>query len=101
MNKVLLKGSGASAILLLLGFVIAYQFVEPAPPSKLTMATGSSTGAYHRYGLALREELFRSGVELELLNTDGSKENARLLTEGAVNIALIQGGTPLGWQSLL
>ena len=96
MNKLLLKGSGVSFILLLLGFLIAYQFVEPAPPSQLTMATGSSTGAYHRFGIALREELFRSGVELELRNTNGSKENAELLGQGEVDIALIQGGTPLG-----
>lgn len=95
MNKLLLKGSGISIMLLLVGFVIAYQFVEPAPPSKLTMATGSSSGAYHRFGLALREELSRSGVELELRNTGGSKENVRLVAEGAVNIALIQGGTSL------
>jgi TRAP transporter TAXI family solute receptor len=96
MNKLMVKGSGASVVLVLVGFVIAYQFVEPAPPSRLTMATGSSTGAYHRFALEVRDILAQSGVELDLLNTAGSKENASLLAKGDVDIALIQGGTSLG-----
>ena len=95
MNKLLIKGSGISIVMVLVGFVIAYQFVEPAPPNQLKMATGSSTGAYHRFGLELRDILALSGVDLELLNTAGSKENAMLLAEGEVDIALIQGGTSL------
>lgn len=95
MNKLLIKGSGISIVLVLVGFVIAYQFVEPAPPSRLTMATGGSTGAYHRFGLEVRDILASSSVELELVNTAGSKENAALLAEGEVDIALIQGGTSL------
>lgn len=95
MNKLLLKGSGVSILLVLVGFIVAYQFVEPAPPNQLTMATGSPTGAYHQFGSAMSDLLAQSGVELELQNTAGSKQNATLLAEGAVDLALIQGGTPL------
>ena len=44
----LLYGSGL--FLVLIGFVFAYQFVEPAPPNKIRIATGSSQNAYYRFG---------------------------------------------------
>lgn len=95
MNKVLLKNSGFSFLLVIAGFVLAYQFVEPAPPSELIMATGSPTGAYHRFGLSLQKILAENGVALELHNSAGSMENVSLLADGDVDIALIQGGTPV------
>lgn len=95
MNIILVKSTGFSFLLIIAAFVLAYQFVEPAPPSEIIMATGSSTGAYHRFGLALQKELAEVGVALELQNSAGSIENSRLLAEGEVDIALIQSGTPV------
>ena len=43
--------------LVLVGFVVAYLFVDPAPPSTLVMATGEAGGAYSRFGEAYREAL--------------------------------------------
>ena len=95
-------GSGASeglrlwlavAAIATLGFVIAYRFVEPAPPRHLVMATGSPTGAYHAYGQRFQQELARSGIELELRTTAGSIENLGLLARGEVDVAFVQGGT--------
>ena len=34
-------------ILVLIGFVVTYQFVEPSPPRELSIATGSDQGAYY------------------------------------------------------
>jgi hypothetical protein len=34
-------------ILALAGFILAYQFVDPAPPRHITIATCRSTGAYY------------------------------------------------------
>ncbi len=82
-------------MLALAGFVLAYQFVEPAPPKVLTFATGSSTGAYQAFGLAMRDILAANDIELKLHNTAGSNDNVRLLSEGTVDIAMIQGGTSL------
>ncbi len=95
MNSSLLKTSGLAVFLALLGFLIAYQFVEPAPPKVVTLATGSPTGAYHAFGLAMRDILAANDIELKLQNTAGSDENAVLLAEGKIDIALMQGGTPL------
>ena len=31
------------------GFAVAYQFVEPAPPRTLTISTGGESGAYYAF----------------------------------------------------
>lgn len=98
----------APALLItVLGFVVAYQFVEPAPPRHITMATGSKEGAYYRIGLQYQAILAREGIELELLETAGAEENLALLKQpgGPVDIALLQGGAgsqqaPEGVESL-
>lgn len=95
MNSSLLKTSGLAVLLALAGFALAYQFVEPAPPKVITLATGSPTGAYHAFGLAMRDILAANDIELKLHNSAGSDENAALLAKGTVDIALMQGGTPL------
>jgi len=82
-------------LLVLAGFVLAYQFVEPAPPKVISLATGSSTGAYHAFGQAMQDILAAHDIELTLHNSAGSDENAMLLADGTVDIALMQGGIPL------
>ncbi|MCP4691265.1 MAG: ABC transporter substrate-binding protein [Desulfobacterales bacterium] len=80
--------------LTIIGFVVAYQFVAPAPPRGFSLATGSPEGVYYKHGLAYRDILKRDGVELTVRTTAGSVENLKLLTskEGGVDAALIQGG---------
>ena len=95
MNSSLLKNSGLAILLVLGGVLLAYQFVEPAPPKVITLATGSSTGAYHAFGLAMRDILAANDIELTLHHSAGSDENAALLAGGTVDIALMQGGTPV------
>jgi len=71
-----------------------YQFVEPAPPREITMATGDPDGYYHTLGKYLKESLQREGVELKLISSAGSSENMELLTDpdGSVSIAFVQSG---------
>jgi hypothetical protein len=90
----LLSIYGFVFLLTIAGFVVTWQFVEPAPPKHLVMATGSPDGAYHRFGLQYREILARHDIELELLKTSGSVENLELLTDpkSKVDVALLQGG---------
>lgn len=52
-----------------------YQFIEPAPPRQLTIATGNADGAYYRFALQLREQLQVHDVTLEILETEGSVDN--------------------------
>ena len=81
-----LKVYGPILALIAIGFVVAYQFVDPAPPRSLVLATGSPEGAYHAYGQRYQEVLARDGVTLSLVESAGSVENLALLdgtAEGA------------------
>ncbi|MEX1148186.1 MAG: TAXI family TRAP transporter solute-binding subunit, partial [Sphingomonadales bacterium] len=78
--------------LMIAGFVVAYQFVEPAPPDTMVMAAGPEGGVYHRHAMAYRDRLAREGVTLEVLATAGSPDNLARLGEAAVDVAFIQTG---------
>jgi TRAP transporter TAXI family solute receptor len=87
-----LKIYAPAALLVLVAFVVAYQFIKPAPPSRVVMATGGVDGAYHRFAQRYAEYLAREGIALELRPTAGSVENLGLLRAGEVELALVQGG---------
>ncbi|MBK1880344.1 TAXI family TRAP transporter solute-binding subunit [Pelagicoccus mobilis] len=71
-----------------------FQFVDPAPPREITLASGSETGRYFELAKRLKYELRKEGVTLNILNTAGSEENLKLLTTEAspVSIAFVQSG---------
>jgi TRAP-type uncharacterized transport system substrate-binding protein len=85
---------GGSLLLATAGLLLAWQFVQPAPPNSIRMATGDPDGAYYRYAKRYQAILARDGVKLELIETQGSVENLTELSrvDGNVDIALIQGG---------
>ncbi|MGD8370679.1 MAG: TAXI family TRAP transporter solute-binding subunit [Syntrophobacterales bacterium] len=89
-----IKVFGPAILIASIGFVVAYQFVDPAPPRRISIATGSPSGAYFAYGGAYSEILKRNGIRLEVLPTAGSAENMRLLEaeSDGVHVALIAGG---------
>jgi TRAP transporter TAXI family solute receptor len=89
----LLKIYGPAVLLTLLAFLVAYQFVDPAPPKRLVIATGSPEGAYAGFAQEYRNYLGRESVELEIRHTRGSVENLALLSSGEVDVAFVQGGT--------
>lgn len=85
--------SAITLIFILAGFVVAYQFVDPAPPDRIVLATGTEGGAYQRFGEQYASYLAESGVEVTLRETAGSMENLELLsTDSGVDIAFVQGG---------
>ncbi|MGD9671217.1 MAG: TAXI family TRAP transporter solute-binding subunit [Hyphomicrobiaceae bacterium] len=93
MRETLLIG-GPAAILILAAFWFAYQFVEPAPPSRIVITTGSTTGAYYAFASRYRAELAKSGITLDVIPSNGSVENLIRLTgdNDRVDLALMQGG---------
>jgi len=63
-------------------------------PSRIRIATGPVGGQYHEFGLLLKSILERrSSMHVELVPTEGSRENDHLLTDRKVNFAIIQGGS--------
>jgi len=70
--------------------------LELLPPQSLTIAAGAPGSAYHRSATAYREVLARDDIEVTILETQGSVENAALLArEDGADIALVQGGVAL------
>ncbi len=74
---------------------VAWQFVEPAPPGKVVIATGAASGAYHAVAREYAGLFEAAGFELLVRETAGSVENYALLTtpDSGVEVAIVQGGT--------
>ncbi|MGE4220591.1 MAG: TAXI family TRAP transporter solute-binding subunit, partial [Alphaproteobacteria bacterium] len=88
----MLRIGGLAALIVLAGFVLAYQFVEPAPPNRLTLATGGEQGNYYRIGQIYKRKLAAHGITVEVLPTQGSVENLTRLQRGEVDLAFVQSG---------
>lgn len=87
---------GLSALLLVGGaFWVAAQFIRPAPPKQLVIATGGSGGAYQRYAAEYKQVFDKYGIELIEHPTSGAIENVALLRDAnrAIDAAFVQGGT--------
>jgi len=89
------KTLGIAIILALAGCIVAWQFVNPAPPDTITIATGQPGGAYLLFAERYQTVLAREGVTLNVLETAGSVENLQLLEKDAdsIDLAFVQGGT--------
>lgn len=83
------------------GFWGAYQFVSPAPPKKLTISTGNIHGTYYSFAKKYQKELALDGIDLTILESNGSRDNIKRLLDGEVDVALVQGGTAYADEKLL
>jgi TRAP transporter TAXI family solute receptor len=99
--KEYLKIIGPGAVITIFGFFIAYQFVAPAPPRQIAIATGSPDGAYYAFGKVYSEIMRQYGITLEVISTAGAAENLQLLDKdkGSVDVAFLQGGIKSSSQS--
>jgi NMT1-like family len=77
--------------LLLLG--LAYWWLDPNPPKRVTLATGPAQSAYEEFGRRYARALSREGIEVVLKPSEGSAANLQLLREGKVDLGFVQGGT--------
>lgn len=75
-----------------IGFAVAYQFVEPAPPKKIAISTGSESGAYYQFARRYATILAKNGITLEVRTSAGSLENLDRLKNDEVQIGFVQGG---------
>ncbi len=79
-------------ILAVLGFGIAWQFVDPAPPTTLTFTAGQKGGAYYANAERYRDYLKQRGITVNILESAGSVENVQRLKTGKADIAFAQSG---------
>ncbi|QWD65212.1 TAXI family TRAP transporter solute-binding subunit [Polynucleobacter sp. MWH-Aus1W21] len=79
--------------LLLIALSILIWFAKPAPPNKVLMATGTG-GSYKILGEKYKAYFERKGIELKLVETNGSKENLHHLIDrkDPIQAAFVQGG---------
>jgi TRAP transporter TAXI family solute receptor len=85
---------GIVAGLMLLAAWITFAYTEPAPPRRVTLATGIAGGAYLNFGQDLAKLVEKAhGPRVTVRPTEGSAENLRLLARGAVDVAFVQSGT--------
>ena len=83
---------GPALAILIVGFAVAGNFVKPAPPDSLTIASGGPDGAYYGYAQKFRAILAREGAELDIKVTSGSVQNLAMLRAGEVDAAFLQSG---------
>ncbi|MGB3627333.1 MAG: TAXI family TRAP transporter solute-binding subunit, partial [Henriciella sp.] len=87
-----LKVYGPLAVLAIVSIWLALSLIDPAPPSKITFASGGSGGAYYALAQEYKDRLAENDVEVEVLETRGSLENIELLMSGDADVAFVQGG---------
>ncbi|MGE5818063.1 MAG: TAXI family TRAP transporter solute-binding subunit [Deltaproteobacteria bacterium] len=89
----LIKVWGLLALVVVVGFVVTYQFVGAPPPKFVRIATGPKNGAYYTFAQQYARLLKDDGISLEVVPTAGSVENFELLKKGEASLALVQGGS--------
>ena len=72
---------------------LAYAWLDPNPPKRVTLATGPAQSAYEAFGKRYAEALAHEGIEVVLLPSEGSAANLQLLREGKADLGFVQGGT--------
>ncbi|MDC8757240.1 TAXI family TRAP transporter solute-binding subunit [Janthinobacterium fluminis] len=72
---------------------IAYLLVDPAPPRKVSLATGQENSAYAEFGKKYVAALAKHAIKVAPQPSLGSQENLLRLNQGAVDIAFVQSGS--------
>jgi ABC-type nitrate/sulfonate/bicarbonate transport system substrate-binding protein len=89
----LLIAAGPFAFLAVGLLVLAYLWLDPTPPKRVTLATGPAQSAYDEFGQRYRRALAAEGIEVVLVPSQGSSDNLRLLREGKADLGFVQGGS--------
>jgi hypothetical protein len=91
--KELVVSAGPFVILAIAALVLAYIWLDPTPPRRVTLATGPAQSAYDEFGKRYRKALAANRIDVVLVPSQGSSENLKLLREGKVDLAFVQGGS--------
>jgi ABC-type nitrate/sulfonate/bicarbonate transport system substrate-binding protein len=89
----LLISAGPFALLAVVLLLLAYLWLDPTPPKRVTLATGPAQSAYDEFGKRYKKALAANGIDVVLLPSQGSSDNLRLLREGEADLGFVQGGS--------
>ena len=85
--------AGPFILLAITLLAIAYWWLNPNPPKRVSLATGPAQSAYEEFGKRYAKALAAEGIEVITVPSDGSAANLQLLREGKVDLGFVQGGT--------
>ncbi|HSV53877.1 MAG TPA: TAXI family TRAP transporter solute-binding subunit [Burkholderiaceae bacterium] len=89
----LLASAGPFALLAVGLLALAYWWLNPNPPKRVTLATGPAQSAYAEFGKHYAQALAANGIEVVLIPSEGSSANLQLLREGKADLGFVQGGS--------
>ncbi|MDB5955364.1 TAXI family TRAP transporter solute-binding subunit [Ramlibacter sp.] len=89
----LLISAGPVALLAIGLLVLAYWWLDPNPPKRVTLATGPAQSAYDEFGKRYQKALKPYGIDVVLLPSEGSSANLQLLRQGRADLGFVQGGS--------
>src|SRR5690242_4159579 len=84
--KDILVAVGPSLLILLVGVVVAYIYVNPAPPNRLVISTGDGEGDYQTYAKLYKDILKEDGVNLEIRSSSGAVDNLSKLKDSKSDV---------------
>ncbi len=84
---------GPFILLAVMLLALAYGWLNPNPPRRVTLATGPAQSAYEEFGNRYAKALKAEGIEVVMLPSEGSADNLQLLRDGKADLGFVQGGT--------
>jgi len=89
---------GPMILLAAIAVGLAIWLVRPAPPDSITFSAGPRGSQFWNTAEKYREILAQNGVKMELVESDGSLDNLRKLSNPAmhVDVGFVQGGVAEG-----
>jgi TRAP transporter TAXI family solute receptor len=90
--KQILRLFGAPVVIIVLGLIVAFMFMAPPPPKRITLAGGAKGGAYAATAEAYAQALRAVDIEVEVLETAGSVENLSRVKARTADVGIVQTG---------
>ncbi|WP_211474531.1 TAXI family TRAP transporter solute-binding subunit [Collimonas humicola] len=85
---------GPIALLAIFAIWLAIKFIHPAPPSTITISTGSENSSFWKIAEKYRTILARNGIKLKIVSSEGSLDNLKKLGDphSGIDVGFVQGG---------
>ena len=90
--KNFLRVYGAPIAIVVLGLVVAFMFMAPAPPKRITLAGGAAGGAYAATAEAYAATLRKFDIAVDVQETAGSVDNLARVKSRQADVAIVQTG---------
>ena len=88
-----LVSAGPVAFLAVSMLLLAYWWLDPNPPKRVRLATGPAQSAYEEFGKRYARALAAEGIEVDLVASEGSSDNLRILRDGKADLGFVRGGS--------